>query len=127
MPMTGSRSRTLSYSEITTALTCQALARHAFRYTGHLTEGRTLRSRQLGVRLWDGRAWGAAVAAYHSGAVCQRWHAHEVLGLALLADAREQIEAGVPVNAYALAQRRDRLGLMLDQYINLGEPLEGLQ
>ena len=55
--------RQLSFTEIQTALTCEG--RHAFQYTGRLTGGETLKRKQIAVELSNGRAWGAAVAAWH--------------------------------------------------------------
>jgi CRISPR/Cas system-associated exonuclease Cas4 (RecB family) len=54
--------RVLSYSEISTALDCQA--KHDFAYVGHLA-GDALVRREAHVRLREGRAWGRAVAALH--------------------------------------------------------------
>lgn len=62
--MTSSHKRTISHSEISTALECQA--RHAFAYTGHLTGGQVLNPRTDRANLRAGRAWGRAVAALHS-------------------------------------------------------------
>jgi hypothetical protein len=56
--------RSVSHTEIATAMDCQA--KHSFAYTGHLTGGTTLRPRAAHARLREGRAWGRAVAALHA-------------------------------------------------------------
>lgn len=55
--------RTLSYSELSTLLECEA--RHAFRYTGQLTNGHALRPKVVAPRMQAGKAWGVAVALWH--------------------------------------------------------------
>jgi len=55
--------RTLSYSELSTLLECEA--RHAFRYTGQLTNGHALRPKVVTPRMQAGKAWGVAVALWH--------------------------------------------------------------
>lgn len=55
--------RLISHTEISTAFDCQA--KHAFSYTGVLTGGDALKSRQPHIRLRAGRAWGRAFAAIH--------------------------------------------------------------
>lgn len=83
--------RSISVTETDSLLRCQA--EHAFRYTGHLTGGVTLRSKVPHLRLRRGAAWGRAVAAWHEthdvAAACKA--AVEQLD----ADAREMIDAGV--------------------------------
>lgn len=56
--------RTLSNSEISTALTCWA--QWDFQYGGHLA-GSTLRHKIVPAILSRGAAWGAAMQSYHSG------------------------------------------------------------
>jgi hypothetical protein len=56
--------RSLSNSEIETALTCWA--KWDFQYGGHLA-GSTLKQKIVPVILSRGRAWGAAMQAYHGG------------------------------------------------------------
>lgn len=123
-------SRTLSYSEISSALTCQA--RWDFAYGGHLTGGHTLRRRETAQLLSDGRAWGAAVAAWHAtdssapDELSQRWEAHLALRASYAADAIEQREREVYVDAGLVAERIDRLSLILDHYISTASKLENL-
>jgi hypothetical protein len=117
-------SRTLSHSEVSSALDCQA--QHDFRYVGHLV-GSALKPRATAVRLREGRAWGAAVAQWHAD--CQRWgvkplisNAMRVLGATLDEDAAEQCEAGV----YIAEEHTDltvRLSEMLIHYVETAEPL----
>lgn len=84
--------RTLSQTEVARALDCQAA--HAFRYTGHLSGGDALRPKQIAPLLSGGRAWGAAMAAYHStGADLQA--AIAAATMSLNDDADRQREAGV--------------------------------
>ncbi len=56
--------RPISHSESSTALDCQS--KHAFAYTGRLTGGYALKPKSVAPQLREGRAWGAAVAAWHS-------------------------------------------------------------
>ena len=56
--------RDVSHTEIAAVMDCQA--KHAFAYTGHLTDGTTLRPRAAHARLREGRAWGRAVAELHA-------------------------------------------------------------
>lgn len=55
--------RLLSHTEIGKAMTCQA--QWDFAYGGHLA-GDALKPKRTAPRLQGGRAWGAAVAAYHA-------------------------------------------------------------
>ena len=55
--------RLLSFSEISSALTCTM--RHDLAYVGHAA-GSALKSRAVGRRLTEGRAFGAAVATWPS-------------------------------------------------------------
>lgn len=55
--------RPISWSEIQT-LDCTA--KHAFGYTGHLTDGAALRRKVSKRKMREGKAWGGAVAAYHA-------------------------------------------------------------
>lgn len=100
--------RTLSHTEASAALDCQA--RHAFAYTGALTGGDILRKRDTAMVLRRGRAWGIAVAEFHASRVQAPWglqmdrladttaerleRAHAALDEALDADTCEQIDAG---------------------------------
>lgn len=56
--------RELSHSEVSAALDCQLS--HAFRYSGAVTGGETLKARASIPRLDEGTAWGVAVAAFHA-------------------------------------------------------------
>jgi len=84
--------RPISHSEASAALDCQS--RHAFAYTGTLTGGDALRPKSVAPQLREGRAWGAAVAAWHStdGDVDRAMVALEAT---LSLDAADQQEAGV--------------------------------
>ena len=114
--------RTLSHSEVQTASTCEA--KHAFSYTGHLTDGDTLKPKTTAPQLRDGRAWGRGVAAYHEN--CLRVDG-DVLGHAeiersLREDAQEQREAGV-YDGEAHHDAQVLLHGLLDHHIATTEPL----
>lgn len=118
--------RLISHTEITTAMTCWA--KHAFAYTGHLTDGSTLKQKELAPILGDGRAWGAAVAAWHraSGGMFPLWEAHEALRASLKADEAEMADRGFPVDVGRRVEAENRLGAMLDHYSVTAEPLPNL-
>lgn len=118
--------RLLSHSEIDTALTCWA--RHAFAYTGRLTGGQTLKPRTTAPILSEGRAWGAAVAAWHAhgGELTALFDGHDALRKSISADAEQMAEAGVPPSAELLTEMENRLGAMLDHYAATCEPLAPL-
>jgi hypothetical protein len=86
--------RLLSHSEVSAALDCQV--RHAFSYTGLLTDGDALTPKSVAPKLRAGRAWGRAVAAWHEnhGPQAQE-HAITAMAEALSLDEAEQREHGV--------------------------------
>lgn len=107
-------------------MTCWA--RHAFAYTGHLTNDTTLRPRGIAPILSEGRAWGAAVAAWHS-------HGADLLGLfaaitalraSLDSDEREMADRGFPVDLAGRLETEDRLVEMLEHYVATAEQLPNL-
>lgn len=118
--------RLLSHSEIESALTC--FARHAFAYTGHLSGGDTLKRKELAPILSAGRAWGAAVAAWHQNAhlLTGPWEAHVALITSLDADELEMIERGYQPDPLARVETQDRLAACLDHYIAITDPLPSL-
>lgn len=131
----GMSSRALSYSEISMAMTCQA--RHAFAYTGHLTDGQTLKRRSIAPILSQGRAWGASVAAWHAfsddPSLLGYWNpiqaklaAHEALRASYAQDLLEQEELGVFLPAEQVAEQADDLGEILDHYMATATRLDGL-
>lgn len=116
----------ISYSEVSTALACPA--RHAFRYTGRLTNGETLHRKDTPSILSDGRAWGAAVAAWHASTDFDSAYAE---GRAALHDAYadhavEQDEKGAPVDSHALDEAKDNLLAIFDDYTSRAEWMRGL-
>jgi hypothetical protein len=120
------RPRSLSHTEIQTALTC--FARWDFQYGGRLA-GSTLKPRSLAPVLSEGRAWGAAVAAWHqnSNGVLARWDAHTALQTSLDHDITEIESNGWPApSAMAQQDTRERLSAMLDHYAETCEPLPAL-
>jgi hypothetical protein len=118
--------RLLSYTEVETALTCWA--RHAFQYTGHLTGGDTLRPRTIPTVLSEGRAWGSAVAAWHSGGQTLLSHldAAEALRTSLDADELEMVSRGVHMSANVRTESEERLNAILAHYIATTVPLDNL-
>jgi hypothetical protein len=80
--------RLLSYSEVSTALDCQA--RWDFSYGDQLA-GSSLKTKAVAPILSGGRAWGRAVAAYHAGSLL--WN--DEIDRSLEDDAERQREFGV--------------------------------
>jgi CRISPR/Cas system-associated exonuclease Cas4 (RecB family) len=115
--------RMLSYSEVAAALECPA--RHAFRYTGALTNGQALQPKLTAPMLRDGRAWGAGAAAYLENSLRTDGLVvgHTAIDEALKHDADEQRDAGV-YDPEVHAQAAERLHAMLDHYAATTEPLE---
>lgn len=116
--------RTLSYSEVSRALRC--MAQWDFSYGGHLA-GTALKAKRVVPILSEGRAWGAAVAAYHSTLhmghpACNR-AAMTALDDSLNADADRQREFGVH-DPPAHDELRARLLRILGHYIDTAEPFE---
>lgn len=115
--------RSISHSEISTLLDCQA--KHDFSYVGQLA-GTALQSKTTATILREGRAWGAAIAAWH--ATGDGDAAHQCLLDTLEEDAREQQAAGF----YDHLQHADmvgRLGVMFDHYTSTapGLPIDRLE
>lgn len=112
--------RTISYSEVSTAEDCQAA--HAFSYTGHLTGGQTLKPRATAPRLSAGTAWGAGVAAYHSFSdgfpVLAVAEGRNAISNALLADRARQEAAGF-VDEGSFEELEALLYAELDHYVEL--------
>jgi CRISPR/Cas system-associated exonuclease Cas4 (RecB family) len=121
MPTT---TRSLSYSEIQTAMSCWA--RWDFQYGGRLA-GSTLKPRETERRLSDGRAWGAALAAYHANAhqLFPLMEARAALTRQINEDAEAQMDAGIPVDLVQLVEMELRLGAMLDHYVATAPPMPG--
>lgn len=117
--------RLLSYSEIETAMTCQAS--WDFKYGGRLA-GSTLKAKGLAPRLSEGRAWGAAVAAWHqhSGSLLALYEAHNALRASLDADQARMAESGWPIDLDGRVDMEQRLMILLDHYAVTAEPLPNL-
>lgn len=115
-------SRTLSNTEIGTALECPV--RHAFAYTGQLTGGTVLKPKTAAPVLRRGRAWGRAVAAYNANVLATDALAlgHTALDEALAEDADEQTAAGV-YDPEAHAEMGGLLHRILDHYAEENAPL----
>jgi hypothetical protein len=118
--------RLLSHSEIDTALTCWA--RHAFAYTGRLTEGYALRPREIPVVLSEGRAHGSAVARWHERGrtLTAALEAAEALRRSLAADEQEMMAAGVTPPVENRVATESRLTEILGHYVDTVEPLGNL-
>jgi len=117
--------RLLSYSEVETALTC--FARWDFRYGGRLA-GDALTALSTPAILYEGRAWGAGVAAWHAhgGELFASWEAHKALRASLRQDALDMQNRGFPLDVVTLVESEERLGAMLDHHIQTSEPLPNL-
>ena len=118
--------RQLSFSEIATAMTCQA--RWDFAYSNRLA-GDSLTPKALTPILSEGRAWGSACAAWHSNAntVLAEWEAHQALRDSLNADYTAMTEAGLfPPPPQERLETETRLATMLDHYMASVEPLPNL-
>jgi len=127
--------RSLSFTEIQTAMTC--LARWDYGYGGRLA-GTALKPRAIAPILSDGRAWGAAVAAWHADAgagaglftpwdsMRARWGGLEAMRASFAADLNEQTATGVAVDLAAQVERMDRLAAIFDHYCSTAEKLRNL-
>ena len=117
--------RLLSFTEITTALTC--FASWDFAYGGRLA-GDTLRKKLLAPRLSEGRAWGAAVAAWHShgGELLSSWYAHQALRESLDNDIRAMTKMGFAPTFEEQMETENRLSAILDHYIATSIPFPNL-
>jgi hypothetical protein len=117
--------RLLSFSEIETALTCWA--RWDFAYGGRLA-GTTLKQRGLIPVLGEGRAWGAAVAAWHqnAGTLFAEWLAHQAMLEQIDKDVEEQAKMGFIPDALQRLETETRLGAQLDLYMQTAEQLPNL-
>lgn len=125
-PDTNRSIRLVSHSEAASLLDCQA--KHDFAYVGRLA-GSALAPKQTPLLLREGRAWGIAVALFHSGIASRSVdELHDEVQRAVRAslekDAEQQRAAGV----YLPDEHREseaRLLEMLAHYIGLtvGDPL----
>lgn len=116
--------RLLSYTEIEAAMTCWA--KWDFAYGGRLA-GSTLKPKTILPILSEGRAWGAAVAAWHAhgGELLAAWEAHSALLRSISGDVEKMREAGVPVDIEAVGAMQERMGAVLDHYMETAPPLGG--
>lgn len=110
--------RSLSHSELSTLFDCPAA--HDFAYVGTLVGGGALVPKTAPLLLRQGRAWGAAVAAWH--ATGDVMVARQAALDALDEDAREQQAHGLYLpDEHAQVQKR--LVLLLAEYVRLAERL----
>jgi hypothetical protein len=114
--------RTLSHSEVSTALDCQA--RWDFRY-GEQLAGSSLKEKTVVPRLSEGKAWGAAVAAFHTslGQLQPGQEAIDAMDRSLDADVELQKAEGL-YSEEAHEQMRTDLLAMLVHYTDTIEPIE---
>lgn len=114
-----SMERLLSFSEISMAMTCQA--QHDFAYGDQLA-GSSLTPKRFAPLLVAGKAWGAAVAAYHVNVegLAPGMDARAAMDAMLDQDVAQQREAGV-YSAENFTDLRQRLLSMLLHYIEIGE------
>jgi hypothetical protein len=117
----GSSKRVLSWSEIDTVLTCQA--KHDFRYGDQLA-GSSLKEKAVAPLLSGGRAWGAAIAAWHtnSGELDAGLKAIAALDASLEEDADQQREFGVFRQEDFDALRLELLQI-LHHHVDVVEPI----
>lgn len=108
--------RLLSQSEVGQALDC--FARWDFAYGGRLA-GSALKAKRVAPILSEGRAWGAAAAAWHTGTANDALRA---LAESLERDAKRQREHGVHVQSEH-DEIRERLTRMLLHYASIAEPV----
>lgn len=118
--------RSLSFSELSKAQTCQA--QWDFAYGGHLA-GSALKAKATAPLLSQGRAWGAAIAAWDAtrqGALSNDrvGYAEAVAALdaSLEEDAERQREFGVHDPQHT-ADTRNHLVAILSHHVTIAEPL----
>lgn len=97
-----------------------------FAYGGHLAEGDTLKRRQLAPILSDGRAWGAAVAAYHANESMRGYYAATAMLDSMLDDYNAQVERGFRPTPEQCVMQQLRLSKVLEHYIEKTLPLPNL-
>lgn len=117
--------RTLSYSEVSKALSCQVA--WDFSYGGRLA-GSTLKPRELAPILSNGRAWGAAVATLHANATdpLRTALAYSALDASLEQDRLDMIDRGFYPDLGAIVSQRDHLTRLLEHYDSTAELLPNL-
>ena len=98
-------------------------ARHAFAYTGHLSDGTTLRPRAIPIVLSEGRAFGAAAARWH-----ERGHTllAAIDGAEALRRSLDEDEREHPVFVDQRVVVEERLLELYAHYIDITEPLPNL-
>lgn len=104
--------RAISFTEQSMLLTCQA--QWDFNYGGYLA-GTTLRPKAVPIRLQEGRAWGAGVAAFHAATEDKLDAGIIALTTALDEEAKKLEEAGF-YDADAHRQMASKLRALLEQY-----------
>lgn len=118
--------RLISHSELLSLYDCQA--KHAFAYTGHLTDGVTLVPHAPAARLRQGRAWGRAVAAFHMADAALPLSARFAAGLRAAVDSLEEDALAMRAHGfYDRAEHHDMLVRIADilwHYASTAEPLE---
>lgn len=103
-------------------MTCPASWDYA--YGGHLTGGDTLKKRQLSPILSNGRAWGAAAAAFH--ATGSSYEAIKALHDSIKADYIAQLERGFKPTADQLVDQQEKMLGVLEDYVSTIDALPNL-
>ncbi len=118
--------RLLSHTEIETAMSCWA--RHAFAYTGHLTEGTTLRRRAVARTLSEGRAHGRAAATWHAkgNTLLAAFDASEALYASLREDEVQMLTRGVELGPDEWTDITEHLLGIEAHYMSVAPPLSNL-
>jgi hypothetical protein len=98
--------RSISHSEAAVLLDCQA--KHDFAYVGQLA-GTAIKPIATHLRLREGKAWGRAMAAYHSG--IHELTPYQQILASLAEDAQEML-----IEPEEMEETRTRLFALLDDY-----------
>lgn len=104
--------RTLSNSEVSAALECWA--KWDFMYGGRLTGGDTLKPKGVVALLTRGGAWGAGMAAWHSGESNDAVEFH--FRTSLLKDAAKSANVGLPIPAEVIDAQHLELVHLFQHY-----------
>ena len=116
-------SRSISYSEIAASQTCQA--RWDFGYGGRLA-GDALKPLLAAPILREGRAWGAAVAAWHAGSEQLAFAPYVALHRSIQEDVDAIREAGLPLDPDEPIEMQKRLEALFEHYTSVVPKLPNL-
>src|SRR6185312_6141694 len=114
--------RSISYSEVAAALKCPASWDFAY---GDTLAGASLKPRSTKAILYNGSAWGAAVATWHlTGDVFTALYAADE---SLLSDARAMRERGVEPDLDTLLDQMTLVGRCLEHYVETSGRMESFR